>query len=319
MVASLVLLAQVALSAAPGGLPFEHTQNVVYGEAHGVGLIMDVFVPRGEKNGAAIIDVVSGAWYADRGKLAEHWAAGMYEFHCARGFTVFAVRPGSVSHFTGEEMLAHIRTALKFVRGRAAEYGIDPQRIGLVGASAGGHLATLAAVTAAPEDRVQAVAVFFPPTDFLDWNSDGQMPDFEEIGPLLFADSLNGRSEEDIRAKAAALSPARHRACSFTATPIPWCPCSSRKPCSRRSNAQAATPNSSSNPAGNIPGPPSARTWRSWRPGWSVSSARRPAPDRPPAETRVRPAGRRIPSIPAPSRRHALSACASPRDRLPPG
>ncbi|HQK77703.1 MAG TPA: alpha/beta hydrolase fold domain-containing protein, partial [Candidatus Hydrogenedentes bacterium] len=209
MMASLVLLAQVALSAAPGGLPFEHTQNVVYGEAHGVGLIMDVFVPRGEKNGAAIIDVVSGAWYADRGKLAEHWAAGMYEFHCARGFTVFAVRPGSVSHFTGEEMLAHIRTALKFVRGRAAEYGIDPQRIGLVGASAGGHLATLAAVTAAPEDRVQAVAVFFPPTDFLDWNSDGQMPDFEEIGPLLFADSLNGRSEEDIRAKAAALSPAR--------------------------------------------------------------------------------------------------------------
>lgn len=209
MMASLVLLAQVALSAAPSGLPFEHTQNVVYGEAHGVGLIMDVFVPRGEKNGAAIIDVVSGAWYADRGKLAEHWAAGMYEFHCARGFTVFAVRPGSVSHFTGEEMLAHIRTALKFVRGRAAEYGIDPQRIGLVGASAGGHLATLAAVTAAPEDRVQAVAVFFPPTDFLDWNSDGQMPDFEEIGPLLFADSLNGRSEEDIRAKAAALSPAR--------------------------------------------------------------------------------------------------------------
>ena len=34
-------------------------------QAHGVGLLMDVFVPRGEKNGAAVIDVVSGAWYSD--------------------------------------------------------------------------------------------------------------------------------------------------------------------------------------------------------------------------------------------------------------
>lgn len=209
MMTCLVFLTQFAAPAESEGPPFAHTQNVVYGEAHGVGLIMDVFVPRGEKNGAAIIDVLSGAWYSDRGKLAEHWGVGMYDFHCARGFTVFAVRPGSVSHFTGEEMLAHLRMALNFVRDQADAYGIDPRRIGLVGASAGGHLAALTALSASPQERVQALAVFFPATDFLNWGGDGQMPDFKEIGPLLFRGGLNGHSEEEIHAQAAALSPIR--------------------------------------------------------------------------------------------------------------
>ena len=52
---------------------------------------------------------------------------------------------------------------------------IDPNRIGLTGASAGGHLASLVAVSNGSSDAnsgndkatVKAVAVFFPPTDFL--------------------------------------------------------------------------------------------------------------------------------------------------------
>lgn len=207
--AVLVLLAQAALMGAPAGLPFDHTQNVVYGEAHGIGLVMDVFVPRGEKNGAAVIDIVSGAWHSDRGKMMEHWAAGMFEFHCARGFTVFAVRPGSVSRFTGEDMLEHIRMAINYIRDNADDYGIDPNRIGMVGASAGGHLASLTTVTAAPETQVQAVGVFFPPTDFLDWDGSGNMPNFEQIGPLLFSGGIEGRPEGEVRTQAEALSPSR--------------------------------------------------------------------------------------------------------------
>jgi acetyl esterase/lipase len=214
----LALAVSMALMGAAEGPPFEHTPNVVYGETHGIGLVMDVFTPKGDPNGAAVIDVVSGAWYSDRGKLAEHWAAGMYEYHCARGFTVFAVRPGSVSKFSGEEMIDHIETAIRYVRDHASDYGIDPQRLGLVGASAGGHLATLTAVTATPETAVQAVAVFFPPTDLLDWKGDGEMPDFDAIGPLLFAGGLGDRPQEEIEAKAKELSPARQ----VTKTPPPF-------------------------------------------------------------------------------------------------
>ena len=39
---------------------FVQHQNVVYAEVHGVGLVMDIFVPKGEKNGLAVVDVVSG-------------------------------------------------------------------------------------------------------------------------------------------------------------------------------------------------------------------------------------------------------------------
>src|SRR5262249_18468316 len=51
----------------------------------------------------------------------------------------------------------------------AAEYKIDPERLGLTGASAGGHLASLVAVTADDKTAVKAAGVFFPPTDFLDY------------------------------------------------------------------------------------------------------------------------------------------------------
>ena len=55
----------------------------------------------------------------------------------------------------------------------ASQYGIDPDKMGLTGASAGGHLACLTVVStpAAADGKIdqpfQAVAVFFPPTDLV--------------------------------------------------------------------------------------------------------------------------------------------------------
>jgi acetyl esterase/lipase len=168
-----------------------------------------------------IIDLVSGAWHSDRGKIHDHMLAQVYTTFCGRGYTVFAMRPGSVSKYNGEELLANVKTAIRYVKSRSDEYGVDPDRLGMMGASAGGHLTTLAVVT--PEDgnpeakdpiqrentRVKAVAVFFPPTDFLDWG--GSKPDFSgAIGQLLFTGGTEGHSEEEINAQARKLSP-RHR------------------------------------------------------------------------------------------------------------
>ena len=47
-------------------------QDVVFGESHGTGLLMDVFEPTTKSNGLAIIDVASGSWYSDRGKIRDH-------------------------------------------------------------------------------------------------------------------------------------------------------------------------------------------------------------------------------------------------------
>ena len=218
--------ALIALLAAPAALaqdapsqPYEQKVDVVYGEVHGTGLLMDVFTPKGKANGLAIIDVVSGSWYSDRGKLREHTLAQVYSTFCFRGYTVFGIRPGSRTRYTALEMDAHVKMGIRYVKQHAAEYKIDPDRLGLTGASAGGHLATLAAVT--PEEgspnskspalrydtRVRTAAVFFPPTDFLDWN--GKMGNMQTLGGLLFLDGIKGHSEEEIKERAGQISPAR--------------------------------------------------------------------------------------------------------------
>src|ERR1035441_5011204 len=145
-----LLAAPAALAQDAPSLPYEQKIDVVYGEVHGTGLLMDVFTPKGKANGLAIIDVVSGSWYSDRGKLREHTLAQVYSTFCSRGYTVFAIRPGSRTRYTAPEMDAHLKIGIRYVKQHAAEYKIDPDRLGLTGASAGGHLATLAAVT--PEE-----------------------------------------------------------------------------------------------------------------------------------------------------------------------
>lgn len=172
--AVLTLFAMVAMCrAARGGDSFTRQENVVYAEEFGVGLVMDIFTPTGEKNGLAIIDVVSGAWHSDRGKMRDHEQAQMFQIFCSRGYTVFGVRPGSITKFSVPEMVTHIEKGIVWVKQHADEYGIDSARIGITGASAGGHLASLVAVRnessdARPGDdraSVKAIGVFFPPTD----------------------------------------------------------------------------------------------------------------------------------------------------------
>jgi hypothetical protein len=200
-------------------LPYDQKMDVVYGEVHGTGLLMDVFTPKGKANGLGIVDVVSGNYNSDRRKIRDHILAQVYSIFCSHGYTVFAVRPGSRTRYTAPEMEAHVKTGIRYVKQHAVEYKIDPDRLGLTGASAGGHLATLAAVT--PEEgnpnadspllrqntRVKAAAVFFPPTDFLDW--DGKPADFKTLGDLLFLGGAQGHSEGEIKERAAQISPAR--------------------------------------------------------------------------------------------------------------
>src|SRR5947207_3675838 len=176
----------LATAAAGQETPYAQKENVVYGEVHGVGLLMDVFTPSGKSNGLAVVDVISGSWYSDRGKIRDHMRAQTFDILCRKGYTVFAIRPGSTTKFSVPEMLSNLNTGIRWVKEHSPECGIDAERLGLMGGSAGGHLACLAAVTA--EDaktesgkqltstRVKAVAVFFPPTDFFDYG--GRAIDF---------------------------------------------------------------------------------------------------------------------------------------------
>lgn len=215
-----------AFAAAAKEPSYHQHENVVYGEADGVGLVMDVFTPRGEANGLGVIDVISGAWHSDRGKIRDHTRAQVFEILCARGYTVFAIRPGSITKFSAREMIANLNGGIRWVKNHADTYKIDPGRLGLMGASAGGHLACLAAVTAAPNQpggsddpeligtNVRAVAAFFPPTDFLDFGGravDARSDDGfgQVIRRLAFPQGLSNQSEAEVAEALKQISPAR--------------------------------------------------------------------------------------------------------------
>lgn len=198
-------------------LQYKQHENVVFAEVHGVGLLLDVFQPKGQRNGLAIIDVVSGAFHSDRGKVEDHKKARVFDTLCNRGYTVFAVRPGSITKFSGPEMLKNVRRGVAWVIEHAQQYEIDGERLGLMGASAGGYLACLTAVTAKPGNptsRIKAAGVFFPPTDLLQYG--GTRMDVRSAGRLsgairrlLFREDLDKLDEAQIEKRLEQYSPAR--------------------------------------------------------------------------------------------------------------
>ncbi|MCX7407291.1 MAG: alpha/beta hydrolase [Planctomycetales bacterium] len=161
---------------------FTRTEDVIYGRKFGTALTLDVFAPRQDANGAAIVWCVSGGWFSSHDSVN----AGAVGEYLRRGYTVFAVVHGSQPKFTIPEVLEDMHRSVRFIRSRADQYRIDPNRIGITGGSAGGHLSLMqgTAGTVGKSDakdpvdrlssRVQAVACFFPPTDFLNYGKPGE-------------------------------------------------------------------------------------------------------------------------------------------------
>lgn len=174
-------------SAAPADdAPYTRKQDVVYGRKYGVALTMDVFTPKARPNGASAVFVVSGGWFSAH-EFLDGAGSGYINELSKRGYTVFGVVHGSQPKFTIPEIVADMNRAVRYIRHHAAEYHVDPNRIGIYGGSAGGHLSLMQGLAGDAGDpaakdpvdressRVQAVACFFPPTDFLNYGKDGEV------------------------------------------------------------------------------------------------------------------------------------------------
>ncbi len=105
------------------------------------------FIPAQKTSDCAVI-IFPGGGYAMR---AEHEGAGYAEFLAANGITAFVV-DYRVAPATFPLPLLDARRAVRFVRAHAAEFGINPQEIAVMGSSAGGHLAALTCTYLAPID-----------------------------------------------------------------------------------------------------------------------------------------------------------------------
>lgn len=154
------------------------TPDVVYGHKDGMALTFDVFKPT-RPNGAAVLHMVSGGWVS-RYSPPTQLPVGirdLYQQLLDKGFTVFAVRHGSSPKYLIPEIVPDVRRAVRFIRMTASRYGIDPNRMGVTGMSAGGHLSLMLgtasdAGNSASEDevlrvsnRVAAVVAYYPPVD----------------------------------------------------------------------------------------------------------------------------------------------------------
>ena len=161
---------------------YTRQEDVIYGRKHGTALTMDVFRPKGNANGAAVIMVVSGGFFSSHEAVNPSFIRPLLD----RGYTVFAVVHGSQPRYTVPEIISDLNRAVRFIRHHADNYRIDPQRLGVTGASAGGHLSLMLGTAGSqgepdakdPVDRessrVQSVACFFPPTDFLNYGAPGK-------------------------------------------------------------------------------------------------------------------------------------------------
>ena len=158
------------------------TTDVVYGHKDGLALTFDVHRPA-QPNGAGVIAIVSGGWQSSvemSRLIVDGYLSPLLN---EKGFTVFAVRHGSSPRYPMSAIVSDVRRSVRFIRRHAGEYGVDPNRIGVYGGSAGGQLALLLGTTADSGDpsasdavlressRVAAVVAYFPPTDLSRWGT----------------------------------------------------------------------------------------------------------------------------------------------------
>src|SRR6476469_5456429 len=165
-----------AMQAGNKGLSLD--AGIVFAEVDGHPLRLDVLQPaeRGRDRLPAVIWVHGGGWL-------EGWYTDGDSWWCcppmaAAGFVTLSIMYRMSDEAIFPAQIHDVKGAIRWVRANAAELGVDPERIGIWGHSAGGHLAALAGVTgdlaalegtvgpAGYASAVQAVVAGSPPTDF---------------------------------------------------------------------------------------------------------------------------------------------------------
>jgi acetyl esterase/lipase len=180
---------------------YNHQKDIVYGYKDGMALVMDVFSPKGELNKASIIIIMAGGlsssptWSHVVGDRAD------VQNLLGDGYIVFAAAHSSQPKYTADESKADIPRAVRFIRHNAKEFGIDPNKIGILGYSSGGHVSLMTSFAPPQEDinsedpieressKIQAVVAYYPSTDLVNFGTENKtiLEHFKSIGYNLDA------------------------------------------------------------------------------------------------------------------------------------
>lgn len=158
------------------------TTSILFVSTGGTALRMDVYAPVSPGPHPAIVQIYGGAW--QRGDPGEN--APFARYFAERGYVVFAIDYRHAPRWRWTAQIDDVRTAVRWVRQHGAEHGADVSRLALLGRSAGGHLALLAAYMPGAEP-VSAVVSFYGPTDLIGGYREPPRPDPIDVRSVLRA------------------------------------------------------------------------------------------------------------------------------------
>lgn len=137
-------------------------KDIEFARPDGVSLKLDVRVPEGNGPFPMVILVHGGAWTnGDKQQFVTPLFAPLTEAK----FTWFTVNYRLAPRYPFPACVEDVEAAVRWAKLHAADYKGDPARVALVGESAGGHIASLVALRATPETKVNAVVAFYTPFD----------------------------------------------------------------------------------------------------------------------------------------------------------
>jgi acetyl esterase/lipase len=220
-----VTLATLLTAGVAGAANYEVTTqpNLVYAEHDGTKLLGDLYMPKGLAKAPVLVAIHGGGWQVGDRAFYKHWGP----FLARNGYAVFAIEYRLGKPGVYPAAVYDAKAAIQFVRAKAADYGIDPDRIGLMGDSAGGHLSALLALagdqftTAYRDDpnvttpaNVKAVVAFYGVYDMMaQWEHD-----------------LVSRPRDNIAEKFLGASPTDNRRVYFDSSPMSYATVGQNRP-----------------------------------------------------------------------------------------
>lgn len=175
-------LALATLTSATGGqvteqpLPALVLRDIEYAHVGAKSLRLDLYLPRREPGARlpVVVWIHGGGWRGgDKGRTRAPHVLG-------EGYAVASIGYRLSQEATFPAQIHDCKAAIRWLRAHADRYGLDPERIGAWGSSAGGHLAALLGTSGGVAElegtvggnleyssRVQAVCDFFGPADLL--------------------------------------------------------------------------------------------------------------------------------------------------------
>lgn len=148
-------------------------RNVVYGAINGENLYLDVYRPKDTEGKHPAILFIHGGGFRGGDKAQFGWHANQVR---EKGYVAFSLNYRLAPKDLYPAAVDDCQRAVRWIRAHADQYGVDPDRIGAVGSSAGGHLVAMLGTceTLHPIDddltpfssKVNAVVNYFGPIDF---------------------------------------------------------------------------------------------------------------------------------------------------------